>query len=169
MPRPDLSRVPEYYHTYINKVKEDDLLSALRNSTAAMFDLLNSIPAEKRDYRYAEGKWSIKGVVQHMIDSERVFSYRALRFSRKDDNKLPGFNENHFAANSKAEKRNWDDLVEEMSHLRKANELMFASFDNEQLECEGIASDRPVYVLGIGFICAGHVNHHCSIIKERYL
>lgn len=169
MPRPDLNRVPEYYHNYINKVKEDDLLTALRNSTDAMFELLNNIPVEKRDFSYGEGKWTIKQVLQHMIDSERVFSYRALRFSRKDENKLPGFNENHFAANAKAEKRNWDEMLEEMSHLRKANELMFSSFDNEQLENEGIASDRPVYVLGIGFICAGHVNHHCSIIKERYL
>lgn len=169
MPRPDLNRVPEFYHGYINKVKENDLIPALQNSTSAMLELLNSIPADKRDYRYGEDKWTIKEVVQHMMDAERVFAYRALRFSRKDDNKLPGFNENHFTKFSKAANRNWDEMIEEMKHLRKANELMFASFDNEQLEYEGIASDRPVYVLGIGFICAGHINHHCQVIKERYL
>lgn len=169
MPRPDLNRVPEFYHGYISKVKEDDLMTGFKNGTAELFSLLKSIPAEKHDYRYADNKWTIKEVVQHMIDAERVFTYRALRFARKDDTPLPGFNENLFAQTAKADKRTWNDLVEEFSALRKATEAMFASFDNEQLESEGNASGRPVYVLGIGFICAGHVNHHCQIIKEKYL
>lgn len=169
MPRPDLSRVPEFFHGYINKVKEDELMSALAKSTSELFMLLKSIPAEKHDYRYADGKWSVKEVVQHMIDGERVFTYRALRFARKDDTPLPGFDENLFAQTAKADKRNWNDLVEEFSALRKASEAMFASFDNEQLEAAGVASESPIYVLGIGFVVAGHVNHHCQIIKERYL
>jgi hypothetical protein len=169
MPRPDLSRVPEFFHGYISKVKEDDLMSALAKSTSELFILLKSIPAEKQDYRYADGKWTVKEVVQHMIDGERVFTYRALRFARKDDTPLPGFDENLFAQTAKADKRNWNDLVEEFSALRKASEAMFASFDNEQLEAEGVASESPIYVLGIGYIVAGHVNHHCQIIKERYL
>jgi uncharacterized damage-inducible protein DinB len=169
MPRPDLSRVPEFYHGYINKAKGDDLMTALRNSTTELFSLLKSIPPEKYDYRYAEGKWTIKEVVQHMLDGERVFTYRALRFARKDDTPLPGFNENLFAQTAKADKRNWNDLLEEFGALRKASEAMFASFDNEQLEQKGIASENPTYVLGIGFIVAGHVNHHCQVIKERYL
>lgn len=169
MSRPDLSRVPEFYHGYINKVKEDDLMLGLKSSTRGLFELLQSIPAEKHDYRYAEGKWTIKEVVQHMLDGERVFTYRALRFARKDDTPLPGFDENLFAQTSKAEKRSWNDLLEEFAALRKASEAMFASFDNEQLESSGIASEHPTYVLGIGYIVAGHVNHHCGIIKERYL
>jgi uncharacterized damage-inducible protein DinB len=144
-------------------------MSALRNSTTQLFDLLNSIPAEKHEYRYADGKWTVKEVVQHMIDGERVFTYRALRFARKDDTPLPGFDENLFAQTAKADKRNWNDLIEEFSALRKASETMFASFDNEQLEAEGIASESSIYVLGIGYIVAGHVNHHCQIIRERYL
>jgi uncharacterized damage-inducible protein DinB len=169
MSRPDLSRVPEFYHGYISKVKENDLISALQNSTSELFGLLKSIPDEKHDYAYGDGKWTIKEVVQHMIDGERVFTYRALRFARKDDTPLPGFDENLFAQTSKADKRSWNDLVEEFAALRKSTESMFASFDNEQLEQSGIASENSTYVLGIGYIVAGHVNHHCQIIKERYL
>ena len=169
MPRPDLTRVPEYYHKYIDKVKEDDLITALRNSATTLFNLLNSLPEEKQNYRYAEGKWTIKELVQHLMDSERVFSYRALRFSRKDESRLPGFNEKHFGENAKADKRNWNEMLDEFAGLLKADLAMFASFDNEQLEQSGIASDRPVYVLAIGFICAGHILHHCDVIKERYL
>lgn len=169
MPRPDLSRVPEFFHGYISKVKEDDLMTGLRGSTKGLFDLLRSIPPEKQDHRYAEGKWTIKEVVQHMIDGERVFTYRALRFARKDDTPLPGFDENLFAQTAKIDKRNWSDLVEEFAAVRKASEMMFASFDDEQLDSSGIASEKSIYVLGIGFVVAGHVNHHCQIIKERYL
>ena len=169
MPRPDLSRVPEFYHGYISKVKDDDLMSGLKSSTRNLFELLKSIPVEKHDYRYADGKWTIKEVVQHMLDGERVFTYRALRFARKDDTPLPGFDENLFAQTAKADKRSWNDLVEEFAALRKASEALFASFDSEQLESSGIASESSNYVLGIGYIVAGHVNHHCGIIKERYL
>ena len=169
MPRPDLSRVPEFYHGYISKVKEDNLMAGLKSSTKDLFELLKSIPAEKRDYRYADGKWTIKEVVQHMLDGERVFTYRALRFARKDDTPLPGFDENLFAQTANADKRNWNDLVEEFAALRKASEAMFGSFDTEQLDRSGIASESSTYVLGIGYIVAGHVNHHCGIIKERYL
>lgn len=169
MSRPDLSRVPEFYHGYISKTKGDDVMTALRNSTKELFSLLKSIPPEKHDHRYAEGKWTIKEVVQHMIDGERVFTYRALRFARKDDTPLPGFDENLFAQTAKADKRNWKDLIEEFSALRQASEAMFTSFDNEQLESSGIANEHSNYVLGIGYIVAGHVNHHCQVIKERYL
>ena len=169
MPRPDLSRVPDFFHGYISKVKEDDLMAGLKSSTKNLFDLLRSIPPGKHDYRYADGKWTIKEVLQHMLDGERVFTYRALRFARKDDTPLPGFDENLFAQTAKADKRNWNDMVEEFTALRKSSEVMFASFDNEQLEAEGNASERSIYVLAIGYIVAGHVNHHCQIIKERYL
>ncbi len=169
MPRPDLARVPEFYHGYIKTVQEEDLMTGLRKSTKELFDLLNSIPEEKHHYRYDEGKWTVKEVLQHLIDAERVFTYRALRFARKDDTPLPGFNENSFANASRADGRNWNDMVDEFAALRKASEAMFASFDHMQLETSGIASGSPTYVLAIGYIVAGHVNHHCRIIRERYL
>lgn len=169
MPRPDLQRVPPFFHGYINVAIEDDLMTALQNSTTTFIKLLNTIPLEKRDYRYADDKWTIRELLQHVIDAERVFAYRALRFARKDNTPLPGFNENHFAKYSKADKRDWVEMVNEFTALRKANEMMFASFDNEQLESTGISNNYPNYVLAMGFICAGHVNHHLNILKERYL
>ena len=169
MPRPDLSRVPEYYHKYINQAKEDNLMSALKNNTSSFLSLLKTIPADKRDYRYAEDKWTVREVLQHIIDAERVFTYRALRFARKDETPLPGFNENTFATNAKADKRKWDDLIDEFISLRKATEIMFASFDDEQLDSSGIASNNSVYVLAIGYIIAGHCAHHLNILNERYL
>lgn len=169
MGRPDLSRVPQWYHGYINKVKEEDLSAAFNSQTSAFIKFLEELPEEKRDYRYADGKWTVKEVLQHIIDAERIFAYRALRFARKDTTPLPGFDENEYAKNVIVSKRNWDDMVKEFSALRKATELMFASFSNEELELSGIASEKPVYVLGIGFIVIGHVAHHRDIIKERYL
>src|SRR4249919_1976815 len=169
MPRPDLTRVPEFYHNYIKQVPENDLMTAFKNQTPAVIHFFQNIPADKIDYAYAEGKWTIKEMLQHLIDAERVFTYRALRFARKDDTPLPGFDENLFADTAKADKRNWNDIVEEFTALRRSSEAMFASFDNEQLEAEGNASGKSIYVLAIGYIVAGHVNHHCQIIKERYL
>jgi hypothetical protein len=169
MPRPDLSRVPEFYHNYISHVKEDELMQAFKNNTASFLSFAKSIPAEKQNYRYADGKWTVMEVVQHIIDAERIFSYRALRIARKDTTPLPGFDEKLFTANAKADKRNWNDLIEEFTAVRKATEILFASFDDEQLESEGISNNNPVYVLGIGFICVGHCTHHRQVIEERYL
>lgn len=169
MSRPDLSRVPEYYHRYINKVEGDDMLAALKKQTTEFIRFLQEIPADKREFRYAKDKWTLKEVLQHVLDAERVFAYRSLCIARKDKTALPGFDENDYAANSKAGNRNWDDLVKEFSALRQSTEILFSSFDKEQLDAEGIANGKPVYVLGLGFVLAGHVNHHIGVIKERYL
>jgi hypothetical protein len=169
MPRPDLTRVPDYFHKYINQVEEDDLVKALKKQTRSFLKFLDEIPKNKREYRYAEDKWTIKEVLQHIIDAERIFAYRALCFARKDATPLPGFDENSYAANSKAEQRKWKDLVNEFRTVRQSTEILFSSFDDEQLETSGSASGKPNYVLGIGFIIAGHINHHINIIKERYL
>lgn len=167
--RPDLSRVGNVYHNYINLVKEDELAEAFVKESASFIRFLDTIPAEKYDYRYAEDKWTIKEVLQHIIDAERIFSYRALRFARKDKTPLPGFDENSFAAASKADARNWDKLVEEFKVVRRSSELLFHSFDEEQLQSDGISSNASNYVLALGFILIGHTMHHQKILKERYL
>jgi hypothetical protein len=167
--RPDLSRVGTSFHNYINQVAEDDLMEAFEKQSASFVRFLETIPTEKYDYRYADGKWSIREVLQHIIDAERVFAYRALRFARKDATPLPGFDENLFAANSKADARNWDKLVEEFKVVRRSSELLFQSFDREQLEANGISSNNPNYVLALGFVIVGHAAHHQRITKERYL
>jgi hypothetical protein len=168
MPRPDLSRVPGFYHKYINLVKEDDLTTAFTNQSISMFSFFGSIPEAKHDFAYAEGKWTVKELLQHMLDAERVFVYRALTFSRKDENKLPGFDENAWTPQSNAAARNWKDIIEEFTSLRKSTELMFGSFSAEQLNSTGIANNNPVYVLALGFITIGHCDHHIGILKERY-
>lgn len=169
MPRPDLTRVPPFYHKYINLVTEDNLLAALANESKNLFQFLDPIPESKQDYAYATGKWTLKELLQHMIDTERVFAYRALSFSRKDPNKLPGFEENDWASASNSAGRNWVDLIEEFKAVRKSTEHLFASFNEEQLNAAGLANNNSIYVMAIGFICVGHANHHVGIIKERYL
>lgn len=167
MGKADLSRIPEWYHGYINKVKEDNLSAAFNSQTNAFLEFLKAVPDDKINYRYADGKWTVKEVLQHLIDAERIFAYRALRFARKDSTPLPGFDENEYARNAIVSNRSWDNMVNEFKALRKSTELMFASFSDEELELSGIASNQPVYVLGIGFIIVGHVAHHLEIIKER--
>lgn len=165
----DLSRVPTFYHNYIKHVQVEKLNDAFSSYTKEWIGFLNGIPGEKWNHAYAEGKWTIKELVQHVIDGERIFSYRALRMARKDQTPLPGFEENEYAANSKADKRSKEDLIDESKIVRQATMKMFASFDEEQLESSGIASGSPVYVKAIGFIIVGHAEHHKNILEERYL
>ncbi|MEQ1677512.1 MAG: DinB family protein [Chitinophagaceae bacterium] len=169
MPRPDLTRIPVFYHVYVNQVQQTDLMTALKEQTDLFKKFLRKLPEEKRNYRYAKGKWTIKEVLQHIIDAERVFAYRALCFSRKDKTPLPSFDENLYADNSKAGKRNWNEMVEEFTAVRRSTELLFGSLDKAQLNETGIASSNPVYVMGVGYVIAGHLAHHLNILKERYL
>jgi uncharacterized damage-inducible protein DinB len=167
--RPDLSRVPVFFHNYISQVKQDELQEAFSIETPAFVQFIESIPSSKYDHRYAEGKWTIREVLQHVIDAERIFAYRALRFARKDTTPLPGFDENSFAENAKSDKREWKDLVGEFKAVRTASEYLFASFDKDQLEATGTSNNNPIYVLGLGFILLGHSLHHKRILMEKYL
>jgi uncharacterized damage-inducible protein DinB len=132
-------------------------------------DFFNSITEEQSTYKYAEGKWSIKEVLQHVIDAERIFAYRSLTFARKDNNTLPSFDEKNYAANSNGNTRAWHELVEEFKALRKSTELLFNSFTKENLNAIGKASDYTITVLALGYIIVGHVAHHINIIRERYI
>ena len=165
----ELERVPEYYHRYIEQVREQDLGEALSAQRNAFTDFLEAIPSDKIDYSYAEGKWTLKELLQHILDGERIFAYRALCIARKEEQSLPGFDEDSYAASSKAAGRNWDEMINEFKLLRQTTEILFGSFDNEQLESSGIANNKSVYVKAIGFVMVGHINHHIRIISERYL
>jgi|SRR5689334_8317122 len=167
--RPDLSRVPEFYHKYINQVPDDDLMTAFKNQTPITIKFFETIPANKINHAYAEGKWTIGEMLQHIIDAERVFSYRALRFARRDPTPLPGFDENLFAENAKADKRSWNDLLEEFKIVRRATEWLYRSFDEEQLNASGTSNNSEVYVLAFGYISVGHAIHHMNVVKQRYL
>ena len=161
--------VPQFYQGYLDSVKEDDLMEALTKNTRQFRKFLKNIPGKKINYAYAEGKWTVKELLQHIIDAERVFVYRALSFARKDGANLPPFDENVWAITAKAPKRKWNDLVDEFRSLRAANLAFFASLDEEQLQQMGTANNNIISVVGLGFVVAGHVAHHMRIITERYL
>jgi hypothetical protein len=166
--RKDVS-APASFEVYVREAGDDSLMPALKKSTRQFRKLLKKIPAKKIDYAYADGKWTIREVLQHVIDAERVFAYRALWFARKDPSPLPGFDENSWAANSKAATKDWDDLVDEFKSVRASTEYLFSSLDEEQLKNTGISNGNAINVAALGFVCAGHLMHHDQIIRERYL
>jgi hypothetical protein len=144
-------------------------MTAFKNQTPIAIHFFQNIPENKIDHAYAEGKWTIREMFQHIIDAERIFSYRALRFARKDPTPLTGFDENLFAVNAKADKRDWNDLLEEFKIVRKATEWLYSSFDEEQLDASGTSNGSSIYVLAFGYISVGHAIHHMNVIKQRYL
>jgi uncharacterized damage-inducible protein DinB len=168
MIRPNLAQVPPFYHKYINLVTGDNLYTLLQENKEATKDFLTSIEDNKWDFRYAEGKWSIKELVQHITDSERIFSYRALCIARGEIASLPGFDENLYAAASNAGHRSKQQLITEINVVQDATRLLFQSFTDDQLDRSGIANNNSITVRGIGFIILGHLLHHKNILQERY-
>lgn len=159
-----------YYDAYIKEIDPTySLVEELEISVHNFVHFVRDIPMDKYDYRYAEGKWTIKDIIQHLIDSERVFAYRALRFSRGDTTVLPGFEENSYADNAHGDNRSINDLLTEMSALRHANIMFFKSLNENDLIKTGTASGYTVSVRALGFLIIGHQNHHMKIFRERYL
>lgn len=159
-----------YYETYINQVSNDyNLVEELEISVHRFIKFVQNIPMDKFDYRYAEGKWTIKDIIQHLIDSERIFAYRALRFARNDKTELPGFEENDYANQTNASKRGIQELLSEMAVVRQASLSLFKSLTEEELLRNGIASNNTISVRALGFIIIGHQNHHQRVFEERYL
>ena len=130
---------------------------------------VQNIPMDKFDYRYAEGKWTIKDIIQHVIDTERIFAYRALRFSRNDKTPLPSFEESDYADNTDSNKRSIQDLLTEFSAVRHSTLLFYKSLSEEQLKRIGTASNNPISVRALGFVMIGHQKHHQKVFEERYL
>lgn len=169
MSKPSPTNYPGYFQKYIDQVPESDFYTALNNQTKAVESFLSAITEEKSLHAYADGKWSIKEMLQHIIDTERIFCYRALCFARGENNNLPGFDENEYAANSYANQRNWNSLVQEFLMVRKATAALFESFSETALSATGTANNNTTSVLSIGFILTGHYYHHKKILIERYL
>ena len=158
-----------FYKSYVEQVGEDDVLEKLSSSRKKTYDFFLSIPPEKADFAYAEGKWSVKEVLGHLIDTERIMAYRLLRFARADHHPLAGFNENFYASKANSKNRDLEDLANEFSDLRKANLYLYQNLDEEQLRRKGTASNAIVSVKALLYIIAGHELHHLKIIRERYL
>jgi len=167
--RPEKNEYAEFYVNYISLVEEADVVSALQNQSSEMQKTLAEISAaEKENFRYAEGKWSVKELLGHIIDGERIFSYRALRISRGDQTPLAAFEENSYVANSNFGNSNLADLIEEFSLLRASNVLLFKNLTDEAWLRRGTASEAAVSVRALAFIMVGHVRHHENILRERY-
>ncbi len=157
-----------FYATYVSKVDYNDLLLGLADFHDQTQAFLGRISAEKSAFRYQEGKWSIKEVIGHLIDAERIFTYRALCFARNDKTELPGYDENFWAANSNAHQRNFDDLLKEFYFVRQATIELFNSFDEQMLNNSGVANGNKMSVRALGFIILGHEIHHLQVLRERY-
>ena len=168
MNRPKPEEYHSFYGSYIEKVA-DDVFAVLRQQAETLPELIRHIPAGKGDYAYAPGKWTIKEVLGHLIDTERIMTYRALRFARNDAQNLPGFEENEYVAESHYHERTLQSLAEEFAALRKANLFLFESLNGEELLRKGMANDNPVSVRALLFIMAGHIIHHQHVLQERYL
>lgn len=165
----NLDTVPHFYKNYVKQVEETDLIQALRISGHRTLELLHTIPDTKSDFRYAEGKWTIRELLCHMIDAERIFAYRALRFARNDKTALAGWEENDYAPQANASGRSMQKIAAEMAHLRSATIDLFEGFTPDMLSRKGVANNNELSVVALGFIIAGHEMHHCHILKERYL
>jgi hypothetical protein len=159
----------EYFAHYIGLVDDTAMLAAIETNHREFLKLVAEIDEEKALFRYAEDKWSIKELIAHIIDSERVFVYRALRFARNDKTDLAGYDENAFAIFSGADERPLTDLVHEFDMTRQSSIAMFKSFDQEMLTRQGTANKIKIDVNSLGYLVAGHCKHHIKIIRERYL
>lgn len=169
MPNPLTTDFPEFYGLYISKVEADSLHKAAATYSDLLIAFYTGLPEEKAVYRYAEGKWTLKELLLHAVDTERIMSYRLLRIARKDKTPLASFDENVFADNSRANDRSFASIKEEFVAVRKATDLFIQSLNDEQLSQEGIASNKPVTANAVGYIIFGHLLHHKKVIEEKYL
>jgi DinB superfamily len=167
--RPNKTEYAAYYETYVSLVEEIDIVSAMRNQADELREIFSQITDEKGLYRYATGKWSIKELLGHLIDGERVFAYRALRFARADKTELAGFDQDPYIENASFDAVNLQDLLEEILSLRNANTLFFNNLTDEAWSRTGVASENEISVRAIAYILVGHIRHHVKILKEKYL
>jgi uncharacterized damage-inducible protein DinB len=167
--RPQKKDYINYFDYYINLISEDTIISALKANHQSTLDFIESIPRQKVNYFYDEGKWTVKQVVNHIIDTERIFSYRALRFARGDAQLLPSFDEKVYAANANLTETNMQLLMDEFDSVRLSTILLFKQLSAKELLLKGQMTSGEVNVLSLGYMICGHTQHHLNIIKERYL
>ena len=165
----DINTVPPFYQGYIKQVQHLDFIEAMNKSQNDMNEFLKALPSSKENYAYAPGKWTIKELLCHVIDAERIFTYRALCFSRNEKKNLPGFDENAYVPESNAAHRSILSITQELNNLRASTLDFFRSCTEEMLERTGTANNTSLSVLMLGYIVSGHEIHHLNILKERYM
>ncbi len=166
--RPAEGEYAPYYAAYVALVPETDVLIALEEQIADIARLSSTVTGEREHFRYAEGKWSIREVIGHCIDGERVFGYRAFCISRGEQAPLPTFDENAYVAGSRYDERSVEELASEFALVRRSNLAMLRRLDNRAWQRMGTASSSPVSVRALAFIMAGHVRHHRAVLESRY-
>jgi hypothetical protein len=169
MTRPERSEAADYYFTYIDKVPAGDICQILEAQSVEIPALLEAIPEAQSDFRYAADTWSIREVVAHLNDCERLFVFRAFWFGRGFSSPLPSFDQNVAMTGAGANQRSWAGLVDEFRTVRAATLTFFRNLPTEAWDRQGIASDNQFSVRALAYIAAGHVAHHAAILSERYL
>ena len=165
---PELSTVPPFYQGYVQLVKNGDLFENLEQSGQLTQQMLAKVSESMASYAYSPGKWTIAELLCHLIDAERIFAYRAMRFGRNDKTALPGFEENEYAPEANAHNRTVASIAGELWRLRLTTIDLYKSFSREMLDRTGTANNSVISVLNLGFVIAGHETHHRNIMSERY-
>ncbi len=167
--RPAADEMIAYFQRYTAQAKGDHLIEALENSAEMLWDVVARIPAGFAEHRYAPGKWSIKEIFQHLIDTERIFGYRALCFSRNEVMELPGFDEDMYIENAATDQRELHEILREHDVVRRSTIELFSGMSDQMLQRTGVANGNRISVRAIGWTIAGHVLHHLQVIDQRYL
>ena len=167
MKKSDMTSGPTYYDRYTSLVPDVEMSQALDDSIQQLNDLDRNLLNRIGDKTYAPGKWTIKDILQHMIDGERIMTYRALMFARRDPT-APGFDQEDFARNANANRRTTDALLDELISVRRTTKLLYESFDDDMLRARGMSWEYEIGVLDLAFIIVGHQLHHLNVISERY-
>ncbi|HEX8292850.1 MAG TPA: DinB family protein [Pyrinomonadaceae bacterium] len=168
--KPKEGEYPPYAVIYVGLLPDDGLvLGHLGENLTATTDLIRALPEERLAFRYAEGKWTVKEILAHVIDDERIYAYRALRFARNDRTELPGFEQDAYALHSGANRRSVESLLGELAAVRRATIALFDGLDDEALARSGVADGNRVTVRALAYHIAGHELRHVNVIKERYL
>lgn len=169
MSRPLENEYAPYFQNYVSQAPEEDILPAMRSQVDALDVLLDRVAPDRETYRYAEGKWSIRELVGHLIDGERTFGYRALCIARGDTQNLPGFDQDQYMLDAPFDRIDLEDLLSEFRLVRLANIAMLRTLDEAAWMRMGTANGSPVSVRALVYIMVGHVRHHLSVLRERYL
>ncbi len=167
MHRPAATEYAPYFEKYVKLVPENDIVAVLRSQVAEVLGFLREVPPAQENVRHAPYTWSIKEVIGHLIDTERIFGYRALRFARGDTTPLPGFDENAYVPAAHFDRRSLKDLAQEFEHLRLSHVALFGSLDEEASVRKGEASGNTMSVRAVGYAIAGHTRHHLAILRQR--
>ena len=167
--RPEAGDYAPYYENYIKLIEGDDILKILNDQSKRTQDILNSFSEHKGNFRYADGKWTVKEVIGHLMDSERVFAYRALCIARGEKKSLPGYEQDDYVKEGNFNGRELFELNYDFRLLRESNLLLFRSFTPEIMKRKGFANENSITVLALLFIIAGHEKHHMKVLREKYM